>query len=251
MLKSRVIPVVLYDGRVVVKSIGFERHRNVGHPVNVARVYNAREVDELIFLDIAATVEGRAPNFELLQDVADECFMPLTIGGGIKSLEDIRLSLLAGADKVCINSAAAANPSLVTSAASKFGSQCIVVGLDVLRSKEGRYQLYRHWDKSIALEDPFNLAKSLVDLGAGEIYLNSVDNDGKMEGFDEELISRVCESVSVPVIVAGGAGKLDDFIFAIKCGASAVGAASIFHFTEATPLEAKRHMLNAGIATRL
>ncbi|MBK9140869.1 MAG: imidazole glycerol phosphate synthase subunit HisF [Candidatus Melainabacteria bacterium] len=251
MLKSRVIPVVLYDGRVVVKSIGFDRHRNVGHPVNVARVYNAREVDELIFLDISATAEGRSPNFELLQDVADECFMPLTIGGGIKSLEDIRLSLLAGADKVCINSAVAVNPSLITSAASKFGSQCIVVGLDVLRSENGRYQIYRYWDRTIAPEDLFDVVRSLVELGAGEIYLNSVDNDGKMEGFDEELIARVCEAVSIPVIAAGGAGKLDDFASAIKCGASAVGAASIFHFTEATPLEVKRHMLKSGIATRL
>lgn len=250
-MKSRVIPVVLYDGRVVVKSIKFARHRNVGHPVNVARVYNAREVDELIFLDISATVENRPPNFELLQDVADECFMPLTIGGGIKSLDDIRLSLLAGADKVCINSAAFSSPSLIASAASKFGSQCIVVGVDVLKSEEGRYRIYKHSDKTMAKEDPFDFVRSLVELGAGEIYLNSVDNDGMMDGFDEDLIARVCESVSVPVIVAGGAGKLDDFAIAIKCGASAVGAASIFHFTEATPLEAKRYMFGAGIATRL
>lgn len=250
-MKARVIPVVLYNGQVVVKSIQYDKHRNIGHPVNVVRVYNAREVDELIFLDISATINNRLPNYELLRDIADECFMPLTVGGGIKSLDDVRHFLLAGADKVCLNSSAVSNPSLIRAASERFGNQCIVASIDVIKSTNGKYCVYNYVTQTSSELEPAAWARELETLGAGELFLNSVDNDGMMNGYDEDLIRLICESVSIPVIVAGGASCLDDFATAIKCGASAVGAASIFHFTEHTPIEAKRHMAQLGIATRL
>ncbi|HEY9759820.1 MAG TPA: glycosyl amidation-associated protein WbuZ [Oculatellaceae cyanobacterium] len=251
MLKTRVIPVVLFNGAVVVKSVRFENWRNIGHPVNVARVYNAREVDELIFLDIVASRNNRRPDVEMLRDIVDECFMPLTVGGGIRQIDDIKSIVQAGADKISLNTAALDNPGLITEAANKFGSQCVVVSIDVKRDERGDYRIYKYTSKQIIENDPFAWARQLQEMGAGEILLTSVDQDGTMESYDVELIERMANAVSVPVIAAGGAGELDDFVKARQAGASAVAAASIFHFTQHTPLEAKAHMKLHSIEVRL
>lgn len=250
MLKTRVIPVVLYNGQIVVKSVQFDNWRNIGNPVNVVRVYNSREVDELVFLDVAATREQRRPDLDLLSQIAEQCFMPLTIGGGITSISDIRDVLMAGADKVCINSAAIDSFQIVRDGAAKFGNQCIVAALDAKKDSHGKYHVYRHSDRQILEVDALERAIQLEQAGAGELLLTSVDNDGRMEGYDYELIRAVSDVVSVPVIVAGGAGQLEHFSLALASGASALGAASIFHFTQHTPLEVKQHLKSTGIPVR-
>lgn len=251
MLKARIIPVILFNRQVIVKSVGFERWRNVGNPINVVRVYNSREVDELIFLDVTASKQGQSPDLDLLYDIAEECFMPLTVGGGITSLEDIRNVLKAGADKVCINSAALENLTLVGKAAYRFGSQCVVAAVDVKKDEKGEYKVYRHIDRRLSDLDPFAWIRQLELSGAGEILVTAVDRDGTMEGYDTALIRRASDHASVPVIACGGAGKLSDFVDVVNAGASAAGAASIFHFTQHTPLEVKSSLRAAGIQTRI
>ena len=253
MLKTRVIPIVLLkDGEITVKSVQFGWLRPVGHPVNSVRVYNARNVDELIFLDISATKLNRGPLLSIVPEILDECFMPLTVGGGIKNLSDIHALLNIGADKVAINTSAVENPNLIKDAAFKFGNQCIVVSIDVKKNSNGSYEIYTRCGSHPTGLDPIKWAKKMERYGAGEILLNSIDKDGTEEGYDIALIRSVAESLNIPVIAAGGAGKLDDFIAAVKDGrASAVAAGSVYLFTDITPNMVKLGMKNAGINTRI
>lgn len=251
MLKTRVLPTLLYKDTTLVKGIGFDSWRRVGSLMQAVKVYNMREVDELIFVDITATNQGRKPSFQLVDDFADDCFMPLTVGGGINALSDVRSLLAAGADKIALNTAAVENPSIITEIADTFGSQCVVVSIDAKKDK-GTHQVYTRSGTTPTGLDPVAVAKNAQSLGAGEILLTSIDYDGTMKGYDTELIRQVASSVSVPVIASGGAGSYEDMYRALDAGgASAVAAASIFHFTEQTPLQAKRYLKEKGINTRL
>lgn len=252
MLKSRVMPTLLYKDFGLVKGVGFDSWRRVGSAMQSVKVYNMREVDELVVLDISATREGRSPDFELVDELADECFMPLAVGGGISSLEDVRRLLKVGADKVVVNTAAVLNPDLVQTAAAEFGAQCIVVSIDV-RAKSGQlYEVYTHAGSQATGLDPVTMAKNAEALGAGEILLTSVERDGTMTGYDLDLIRQVSDAVSIPVIASGGASNYEDMALALLDGkASAVAAASLFHFTEQTPLEAKRYLKTRGLNVRL
>jgi len=253
MLKTRIIPCILLKNSIVVKSKRFSEWRNIGSCINIARVYNAREVDELVILDIAATNEKRSFHTGLVRDVADECFIPLTIGGGVRSVEDIRRMLQVGADKVAINTEAIRRPEFISEGAKIFGNQCMVVSIDAKRNSQGGYSVYSN---SGTIEHPeltpVEWAQKAESLGAGEILLNSMDQDGMMNGFDLELVREVSDAVNIPVIACGGAGKPQDFVDVIKQGrASAASAASIFLYTQYTPNEVKRQMSRAGIEVKL
>ena len=252
MLKTRIIPTMLHKGLGLVKGVGFDSWRRVGSALQSINVYSMRGVDELIFLDISATPEGREPDFETIDDLADECFMPFTVGGGIQTIKDVRRMLQVGADKVSINSAVVGYSQLVSEAAKRFGSQCIVVSIDYREHADGRREVFSHCGSKPTGLDPIKLAAMVEDLGAGEILLTSIDRDGTMSGYDLEGISNVASAVSVPVIASGGAGNYEDFFLAIsEGGASAVAAASIYHFTEMTPNEAKRYLQDKGVPVRL
>lgn len=252
MLKIRVMPTLLFKDVGLVKGVSFESWRRVGSAMQAVKVYNMREVDELVFLDITATRDERPPDFETVDELADECFMPLTVGGGVRTLEHVRRLLQVGADKVAINTAAVETPPLIRQAAEQFGSQCVVVSLDVRRHPGGAYEVYTHAGTKATGQDPVTLAQAAEALGAGEILLTSIDRDGTMTGYDIELTRRVCEAVSIPVIASGGAGSYEDMAQVLREGkASAVAAASIFHFTQQTPLEAKRYLSEQGFRVRL
>jgi cyclase len=256
MLKHRIIPTLLLkDGRMV-KSRQFTNYRDVGDPVTAARVYDAQRADELIFLDISASQEGRGVLFDIIRRVSDECFMPLGVGGGIRSVEDIRAILKAGADKVIINTAAHEVPELVKDAATLFGSSTIVVSIDI--STKGRSASGGKngtvWTRGGSVgtgEDPVSYAKKMEQAGAGELMVTSIDRDGMMNGYDIELIRAVADAVSIPVIASGGVGSLEDFQKGIQEGhASAVAAASIFHFTDQSPIKTRKYLFDRGIAVR-
>lgn len=252
MLKFRIMPTLLFKNFGLVKGEQFDSWRQVGSVMQAVKVYNMREVDELVFLDINATPENRSPDFEMIDEIADECFMPLTVGGGIKTIEDVQRLLQVGADKVSINTSAVFSPQLIQSAALEFGSQCIVVSIDVKKVSSNRYEVYTHCGNQATGKDPVDLAKEVENLGAGEILLTSIDQDGTMKGYDIDLIKRVTNSVSIPIIASGGAGNYEHLAQAILEGeASAVAAASIFHFTQQTPLEAKHYLFEKGIPVRL
>ena len=248
MLRKRVIPIVLLDGYSVIKTIQFNIRRNLGNPIAMARIYNTRNVDELILLDIDASKEKRHIDYFTIQDVASECFMPLTVGGGLTTSEQIEKVLSVGADKVVVNSIALTSPKSVKEFSSNFGNQCIVVSIDV-KKIENSFKVYSHAGLACPI-DLISWCQQLESYGAGEIFLNSVDQDGKMEGYDLDLISVVSQSVSVPVIACGGAGSPRDFGYAIQSGASAAAAASIFHFTDITPSVCKDRMRQMRIAVR-
>lgn len=252
MLKTRVIPIVLLkDGEMAVKSVQFGWLRPVNHPVNSVRVYNARNVDELIFLDISATPENRGPLLDLIAIILDDCFMPLTVGGGVKDIHTIRELLKVGADKVAINTQAVLTPDIISQGAKEFGSQCIVASLDAKKHDDGRYEIFIESGTKPTGLDPVAWGKEMEARGAGEILINSIDKDGTEEGYDITLIKRVSDAVKIPVIAAGGAGKLQDFVQAIKKGrASAVAASSIFLFTDITPSTVKIYLQKQGIPTR-
>jgi cyclase len=229
MLAIRVIPILLYNGTGLVKSVKFSNYKYIGDAVNAVKILNEKEVDELILLDITATPQNRKPNFRLLNDIASECFMPLCYGGGVRSLEDIKQIFKIGVEKVSVNTAAVGDPDLVRKAAELFGSQSIVLSIDVRRSFLGKYEIYSHGGKNPTGLDPVKFLMNMEDLGAGEILLNSVDRDGTMIGYDIELIKKVTKAVSIPVVACGGAGKIQDFVKAIRVGgASAVAAGSMF-----------------------
>lgn len=251
MLKIRIMPTLLYKDLTLVKGVAFDSWRRVGSLLQSIKVYNMREVDELIFLDITASREHRQPDFQLVDDFADECFMPLTVGGGVNSVESIYHLLQVGADKVAINSAAVEDANLIAKGAERFGSQCIVASIDYRCHDDGKLEVFTHAGTKPTGLDPLTLAKQVAMQGAGEILLTSIDRDGTMQGYDETTLKRIVDSVEIPVIASGGAGSYQHMYHAVmNGGAAAVAAASIFHFTEQTPLEAKKYLHEKGLQTR-
>ena len=251
MLKMRVIPCLdVKDGRVV-KGVNFVDLIDAGDPVEQARVYDRAGADELCFLDITASSEERDTLYDVVRRTAEQCFMPLTVGGGVRKVEDIRKLLLAGADKVSINTAAVARPEFVREAAEKFGSQCIVVAIDAKQVAPGRWDVFTHGGRRETGLDALEWAQRMAEYGAGELLLTSMDRDGTKAGFDLALTRGVADAVSVPVIASGGVGSLDDLVAGVRDGhATAVLAASIFHFGTFTIAQAKQHMAAAGIPVR-
>ncbi len=252
MLKARIIPCLdVKDGRVV-KGVNFVDLRDAGDPVEAARAYDAAGADELCFLDITASHEERAIIFDVVRRTAEQCFMPLTVGGGVRTTEDVRQLLLAGADKVSINTAAVFDPDFVRVASEKFGNQCIVVAIDAKQVAPGKWEIFTHGGRKPTGIDAVEYAVKVSELGAGEILLTSMDRDGAKSGFDIALTRAVSDAVPVPVIASGGVGNLDHLVEGVRDGhASAVLAASIFHFGDYTIGEAKAHMAKAGIPIRL
>jgi cyclase len=251
MLKTRIIPCLDVANGRVVKGVNFVDLIDAGDPVESAKAYDAAGADELCFLDIMATEENRGTMFDLVTRTAEQCFMPLTIGGGVRTSEDVRNLLLAGADKVSFNSAAVANPDVVADAADRFGSQCIVVAIDAKTVSPGKWAIFTHGGRRATGIDAVEFAKTVVAKGAGEILLTSMDRDGTRAGFNLPLTRAISDAVSVPVIASGGVGTLDHLVEGvIKGGASAVLAASIFHFGDYTIKEAKDYMANAGLPMR-
>lgn len=247
MLKTRVIPTLLWKDLGLVKGVGFDSWRRVGPVVPAIRVYNLRDVDELVILDITASLDNRPPDYESVAEFSAHCTVPLTVGGGVRSPEHIQNLLRAGADKVCINSAFFERPEWIRQAADKFGSQCIIISLDVRRDGF----CYSHAGSQ---RTPLRAGEATIqaaELGAGEILLTSIESDGAMAGYDLNLIKGVSAQVKIPVIASGGAGCEEDFVAAIRSGASAVAAASLFHFTELTPRSVKSALQRAGIPVRL
>ena len=251
MLSNRIIPCLdVHEGRVV-KGVNFVNLIDAGDPVEQAKAYEQQGADELVFLDITASSDERAIMHDVVERTASECFMPLTVGGGIRNLEDIRKMLNAGADKVSLNTAALKDPNLVKEAAAKFGNQCIVVAIDAKQSSPGRWTVYTHGGRNATDIDALEWAVRVMELGAGEILLTSMDADGTKDGYDLKLTRAVSEAVSIPVIASGGAGTLEHLESAFQQGrANAVLAASIFHFGTYTIKEAKRFLKAAGIPVR-
>jgi cyclase len=252
MLKTRVIPCLdVADGRVV-KGVNFVGLRDAGDPVAAARAYDAAGADEICFLDIHATHDNRGVMIDMVRRTAEQCFVPLTVGGGVRTVADVRKLLLAGADKVSFNSAAVANPDVIAEAAAQFGSQCIVCAIDAKTVSPGKWEIFTHGGRKSTGIDAVEFAKLVVAKGAGEILLTSMDRDGTKAGFNLPLTRAISDAVSVPVIASGGVGTLDHLVEGVtEGGASAVLAASIFHFGEFTVQKAKQHMQDAGIPMRL
>ncbi len=252
MLKIRIIPCLdVKDGRVV-KGVNFVGLRDAGDPVEQAIIYDAAGADELCFLDITASHEKRPILLDVVRRTAEACFMPLTVGGGVRTIDDIRALLLAGADKVSINTEAVKRPDFVREGAEKFGSQCIVVAIDAKQVSPGRFEVFTHGGRNATGIDAVEHAKRLCEFGAGEILLTSMDRDGTRKGYDLPLTRAIADAVPVPVIASGGVGTLDDLVTGVREGhASAVLAASIFHFGEATIADAKHRLADAGIPVRL
>lgn len=259
-LAKRIIPCLDVDKGRVVKGVNFVGIRDAGDPVEVAKRYNEQGADEITFLDITASHEGRDTTVHMVEAIAEHVFIPLTVGGGIRAVEDIRMMLNAGADKVSINSAAVYNPEFVREASEKFGAQCIVVAIDAKRvsgsgelgDPENKWEIFTHGGRKPTGIDAVEWAIKMADYGAGEILLTSMDRDGVKTGFDLGVTSAISEAVNIPVIASGGVGNLDHLVDGVKLGkADAVLAASIFHFGEYTVQEAKQHMSKAGIEMRV
>lgn len=252
MLKTRIIPCLdVKDGRVV-KGVNFVDLIDAGNPVEQAKIYGEQGADELCFLDITASSDNRGILYDVISQVAEQCFMPLTVGGGVRTLEDIRNLLLAGADKVSINTEAVKRPEFVKAAAEKFGSQCIVVAIDAKAVDNGKFEVFTHGGRNATGIDAVEWAKKMVALGAGEILLTSMDRDGTKQGINVPLTRAVSQAVSVPVIASGGIGTLEHFSEAVKEGkADAVLAASVFHFGTFSIEQVKKSMQKSGIAVRL
>jgi imidazole glycerol-phosphate synthase subunit HisF len=257
VIARRVIPCLdVHDGQVT-RGVQFGKAeagelRNVGDPVELALRYNEQGADEMVFFDITATAHGRATMVQVIERAADQCFMPLTVGGGLRSVEDMYTMLRAGADKISINSSALANPDLIRAGAEKFGSQCIVVSIDAKRMGPGRWEVFSHGGRKPTGLQAEDWVRRAVSMGAGEIVLNSIDADGTKAGFDLEITRRISESVGVPVVASGGAGKLEHLAEVLLEGkADAVLAASIFHFGEYTVGEVKQFLAGKGIPVRI
>lgn len=251
-LKTRIIPCLdVKDGRVV-KGVNFVGLRDAGDPVEAARAYDAAGADELCFLDITASHEKRGTLLDVVRRTAEQCFMPLTVGGGVRTPEDVRALLLAGADKVSFNTAAVNDPEVIAAASRKFGAQCIVVAIDAKTVAPGKWEIFTHGGRTATGIDAVEFAKLMEEKGAGEILLTSMDRDGTKSGYNLPLTRAVADAVHIPVIASGGVGDLDHLVEGVTKGhASAVLAASIFHFGEHTIHEAKQHMHDAGVEVRL
>ena len=236
MLKKRIIPALLLkDGRMV-KGKQFENYRDVGNPVTVARVYNSQKVDELVFLDIDPTEESKEIVENIIRETAKECFMPLTLGGGVKDIEDFKRFLNAGADKVSMNTASVTNPELIEKASLRYGKQCVVISVDYRINDDGKRIVYINSGKTQTELEPMEHIRKCIKLGAGEIFLTSIDHEGMMNGYDFEFLKEVAAEIDIPLIASGGAGKLNDFYLALTdCNVSAVSAGSIFHFHRSKP----------------
>lgn len=249
MLKHRLIPCVLLKDWQLVKSIQFGSFRTIGHPTATVRIYNARNVDELIVLDIDASLNNEPINTEIITDMANECFMPLTIGGGIKTIEDVYTVLGAGADKVSINSEAIKRPSFIKEIATIFGSQCVVCSIDI-KKVDGKYRVFTKKEGLLDI-DPIELAKEYEAQGAGEILLTSIDREGTTLGYDTELLKLFANTLHIPIIINGGMGKPEHGVEALQNGADALAAAYIFHFTQYTPLMIKEELKTHHYPVRL
>ncbi|MCA0213577.1 MAG: imidazole glycerol phosphate synthase cyclase subunit [Proteobacteria bacterium] len=250
MLKIRIIPTLLWKGVGLVKGVGFDSWRRVGPVLPAIKVYNTRDVDELVLVDITANTSGEPPDIESVTDFADECFVPFTVGGGVRDTVQMQQLLRAGADKVCLNTGAFETPDLISEAARRFGAQCVVVSIDARRN-EGGWECFTHSGTRATGRSPAEWAHEAVQRGAGEILITSIDRDGTMQGYDLALVEQVVRAVSVPVVASGGAGNYEHMRQAVQdAGASAVAAASMFHFTEQTPAGAKAALAAAGVAVR-
>jgi cyclase len=251
MLKVRVIPTLLWKQFGLVKGVGFDSWRRVGPVLPAIKVYNQREVDELVLVDIVAHQSDDNLDFESIEDFGQDCFVPLTVGGGITRIEQVRTLLRAGADKVSLNTAAYSNPELVTDIAKRHGTQCVVASIDVRGSPGRGWECFSHAGRRPTGREAREWAREMADRGAGEILITSIERDGTFQGYDLALIDRVSSAVAIPVIASGGAGNYQHMIDAVRvAGASAVAAASMFHFTEQTPAGAKAAMRAAGIPVR-
>jgi cyclase len=262
VLKTRLIPVLLLKNGLLVRSEGFSLHQVVGNPVNQVERFNAWAVDELIYLDITRDgeldmrrddhkIKGRSDVVGIIEQVSRTCFMPLTFGGGIRTIEDIRLRLMSGADKVAINTQALETPEFLVEAARVFGSQAIVVSIDVRQRAESEWEAYSHWGRQASGRDVVEWSRTVEGLGAGEILLNSVDRDGMASGYDIPLVRAVSATTTIPIIACGGVGKFEHLVDGVvEGGASAVAAANIFHFTEHSTIRAKKALADAGVDVR-
>lgn len=231
MLRPRIFPTLLLRGQGLVKGVNFKNYRYIGDPINAVKIFNDKEVDELLFLDITASSEKRIPSLELIEKIADECFMPFSVGGGIRTVEEMRSLLSAGAEKISINTAAVEDPSLIRRAADVFGSQSVIVSIDVKSSWLGKAFVWTHSGRKKTKLEPLKWVLEVEKLGAGEIFLNSIDNDGKMQGYDLKMVKMISDAVNIPIIACGGAGSVDDLYKVIhEAGASAASAGSMFVF---------------------
>ena len=252
MLKIRIIPCLDVKNGRIVKGVNFKNLKDAGDPVLTAQVYDELGADEICFLDIAATLENRDVTLDLVRKTSEKCFIPITVGGGIRTIEDIRHLLLNGADKVSFNSAAIRDPDIISTAANKFGSQCIVVAIDAKKTKNDKWEIFSHGGTKETGIEAISFAKDMQERGAGEILLTSMDKDGTKDGYDIELTKLISDSLDIPVIASGGAGKLEHFKSVLEKGkASAILAASIFHFGEISIKQVKSYLRNEGIPVRM
>jgi cyclase len=251
MLKKRIIPVLLLRNGRMVKGVQFANFRDTGNPKTAVRIYSAQDADELVFLDIQASLESRQALVDIVREAASECFMPLAAGGGIESIDDVRELLLAGADKVVVTTAGVTNPGLITEIAERFGSQCVVAGIDYRMGEAGARVWIRCGTEATDI-DPVTHARQLMALGAGEIFLNSIDRDGVMQGYDMVMAGQVASAVSVPVIVCGGAGNFMHMAELLKeTSAAAAACASVFHFGDNNPIRARSYLRNLNVPMRV
>ena len=252
MLKIRIIPCLDVKNGRIVKGVNFKNLKDAGDPVLTAQVYDELGADEICFLDIAATLENRDVTLDLVRKTSEKCFIPITVGGGIRTIEDIRHLLLNGADKVSFNSAAIRDPDIISTAANKFGSQCIVVAIDAKKTKNDKWEIFSHGGTKETGIEAIAFAKDMQERGAGEILLTSMDKDGTKNGYDIELTKLISDSLNIPVIASGGAGKLEHFKSVLEKGkASAILAASIFHFGEISIKQVKSYLRSEGIPVRM
>ena len=252
MLKIRIIPCLDVKNGRIVKGVNFRNLKDAGDPVLTAQVYDELGADEICFLDIAATLENRDVTLDLVRKTSEKCFIPITVGGGIRTIEDIRHLLLNGADKVSFNSAAIRDPDIISTAANKFGSQCIVVAIDAKKTKNDKWEIFSHGGTKETGIEAISFAKDMQERGAGEILLTSMDKDGTKDGYDIELTKLISDSLNIPIIASGGAGKLEHFKSVLEKGkASAILAASIFHFGEISIKQVKSYLRSEGIPVRM
>ena len=252
MLKIRIIPCLDVKNGRIVKGVNFKNLKDAGDPVLTAQVYDELGADEICFLDIAATLENRDVTLDLVRKTSEKCFIPITVGGGVRAIEDIRQLLLNGADKVSFNSAAIRDPDIISTAANKFGSQCIVVAIDAKKTKNDKWEIFSHGGTKETGIEAISFAKDMQERGAGEILLTSMDKDGTKDGYDIELTKLISDSLNIPIIASGGAGKLEHFKSVIEKGkASAILAASIFHFGEISIKQVKSYLRSEGIPVRM